>query len=218
VIQAGGCRLQRRDKKLTHASWYWLAPIRVLLSGVLYSESLAWKAVLHPALGGFLTSSTTFRFASLSMPNRKSQADAVSVQPFDCAPEESDDKLMARIRKGDQAALGSLFRRYAPIVRGVAYKVLRDPSEADDLLQDVFLLIHRLCGRFDRSRGTVRFWILLMTHRRAISRRRYLTSRHFYTCLDLESELNRLSHSLTKSTRHSDAVLEALERKDTLRS
>ena len=103
---------------------------------------------------------------------------------------DSDEELMARVCHGDNDALGVPFRRYAGIVRGVAYKVLRDTSEADDLLQDVFLLIHRLCGQFDRSRGTVRLWILLMTHRRAISRQRYLTSRHFYAYLDLEEKLD----------------------------
>jgi RNA polymerase sigma-70 factor (ECF subfamily) len=70
--------------------------------------------------------------------------------------------------------------------------VLRDASEADDLLQDIFLLVHRLCGTFDSSKGSARFWILQMTYRRAISRRRYLTSRHFYTHLDLEQAADRL--------------------------
>jgi RNA polymerase sigma-70 factor, ECF subfamily len=64
---------------------------------------------------------------------------------------------MARICEGDQDALACLFRRYAPSVRGVAYKVLRDPSEADDLLQEVFLLIYRLSKQYDGSRGSVRF-------------------------------------------------------------
>jgi RNA polymerase sigma-70 factor (ECF subfamily) len=151
------------------------------------------------------------------MPNQRLKPDAAFDQSK-CVSEESDEILMARICEGDQAALGSLFRRYARVVRGVAFKVLRDSSEADDLLQDIFLLIHRLCGTFDRSRGTVRFWILLMTHHRAIMRRRYLTSRHFYTYLDLEEESDQPSHSMPKSTRHVDAVEEALEKKETLRS
>ena len=82
--------------------------------------------------------------------------------------------------------MGSLFRRYARIVRGVAYRVLRDASEADDLLQDIFILIHRKCSMFDASRGPARFWILQMTYHRAIARRRYLNSRHFYTRVDLD--------------------------------
>jgi len=98
----------------------------------------------------------------------------------------SDETLMALICDGDKEALASLFRRYARIVRGVAYRVLRDTSEADDLLQDIFLLIHRKCGMFDAARGPVRFWILQMTYHGAIARRRYLNSRHFYTRVDLD--------------------------------
>jgi RNA polymerase sigma-70 factor (ECF subfamily) len=95
---------------------------------------------------------------------------------------------MARVCDGDREALAALFCRYARIVRGVAYRVLRDTSEADDLLQDVFLLVHRLCGTFDDAKGTAQFWILQMTYRRAISRRRYLNSRHFYTQVELDDQ------------------------------
>ena len=104
----------------------------------------------------------------------------------------SDETLMALICDGDKEALASLFRRYARVVRGVAYRVLRDTSEADDLLQDLFLLIHRLCKSFDSSKGSAKFWILQMAYRRAISRRRYLTARHFYTRLDLEDAANQI--------------------------
>ncbi len=98
----------------------------------------------------------------------------------------SDEALIALICHGDREALAGLFRRYARLIRCVAYRVLRDQSEADDLLQDIFLLIHRLCGTFDSSRGPARFWILQMTHRRALCRRRYLTTRHFYSRVDLD--------------------------------
>jgi RNA polymerase sigma-70 factor (ECF subfamily) len=99
---------------------------------------------------------------------------------------------MASICNGDKEALASLFRRCARIVRGVVYRVLRDTSEADDMVQEIFLLIHRDCQSFDSSKGPARFWILQMAYRRAISRRRYLTSRHFYTHLDLDDAASQL--------------------------
>ena len=167
--------------------------------------------------GGVLTSSATFRLASLRMANQRLKDDAVSRFECDCLAEESDEMLMARICQGDQAALGALFRRYARQVRGIAYKVLRHSSEADDLLQDVFVLIQRLCGKFDRSRGTVRFWILMMTHHRAIMRRRYLTSRHFYSCLDWEEEADRSSYALATSQNYGNALGKLVENADTLR-
>jgi hypothetical protein len=73
------------------------------------------------------------------------------------SPELSDEALFSLICEGDNDALSLLFRRYARIVRGVAFRVLRDASEADDLLQDVFLLVHRLCRTFDSSKGSGRF-------------------------------------------------------------
>jgi|SRR5581483_1275237 len=124
----------------------------------------------------------------------------------------SDETLMALICEGEKEALASLFRRYARTVRGVAYQVLRDASEADDLLQDIFLLVHRLCGTFDSSKGPARFWILQMTYRRAISRRRYLASRHFYTHLDLDQAADRLG-DLPSDSRNGSSLDGGLERK-----
>ena len=107
--------------------------------------------------------------------------------------EDSDEALIDRVCSGDVDALASLFQRYARIIRGLAYRVLADASEADDLLQDLFILIQRKCALFDPSRGSARFWILQMTYHCALGRRRYLKSRHFYTRVDLEDVENELS-------------------------
>ncbi|MGE5111954.1 MAG: RNA polymerase sigma factor, partial [Acidobacteriaceae bacterium] len=119
---------------------------------------------------------------------------------------------------GDKEAIACLFRRYASVVRGLAYRVLRDASEADDLLQDIFLLVHRLCGTFDSSKGSARFWILQMTYRRAISRRRYLTSRHFYTHLDLDHAANRLGDLEAGPGGPESSMNETLDRREALQS
>jgi RNA polymerase sigma-70 factor (ECF subfamily) len=100
---------------------------------------------------------------------------------------------MAQISEGSREALAVLFRRYARLVRTVAMRILRDDSEADDLVQDVFLFVHRNCSIFDSSRAAVRSWIVQMTYHRAIDRRRYLNSRHFYTRLDLDGVADLLA-------------------------
>ena len=128
----------------------------------------------------------------------------------------SDEALISLVCKDDMEALAALFRRHARIVRGVAYRVLRDASEADDLLQDIFLLVHRLCGTFDGSKGSARFWILQMTYRRAISRRRYLTSRHFYTHLDLDHAANQLGDPEGGSGGPESSINESLDRREAL--
>lgn len=124
---------------------------------------------------------------------------------------------MARLSIGETYVLGELFRRHAPVVRGIAYRVLRDPSEADDMTQDVFLLIHRLCKNFDSSRGSARSWIFQMTYRRAISRRRYLVARHFYTHLSFSDETSDLNQEemLTKANL-GDSVVEELQKQQTI--
>lgn len=100
----------------------------------------------------------------------------------------SDEALISAITNHHEEALSLLFRRYAHLVRCVALRVLRDPAEADDLVQDIFVLIHRLSGTFDSSKTSAQFWILQMTYRRAISRRRYLNSRRFYAQVELDEE------------------------------
>ena len=117
--------------------------------------------------------------------------DARSAQP-------SDEVVFFRICAGDREALGTLFRRYARLVRAVGLRILRDEAEADDLLQEVFLFIHRKCRHFDSAKGSVRSWIVQITYHRAIDRRRYLASRHFYTRLDIEEAAVELSDPRTE--------------------
>ena len=89
-----------------------------------------------------------------------------------------DDTLLTQISAGNQEALAVLFRRYARLVWSVALRIVRNKAEADDLLQEVFLLIQRRASVFDISKETARSPIVHMTYQRALSRRRYLTTRH----------------------------------------
>lgn len=102
--------------------------------------------------------------------------------------EPSDEGLISLVCQGNTQALGLLFRRYAQTVRVIALRILKDAAEADDLLQDIFVLIHRFAKTFDSSKGSAQFWIVQMTYRRAIVRRQYLNSRHFYTRIELDEQ------------------------------
>jgi RNA polymerase sigma-70 factor, ECF subfamily len=151
-----------------------------------------------------LDASVTFRFPALPLSTKT--AASQDVHPSATIVEPSDEALIGQVCEGSADALAVLFRRHARTVRGVAFRVVRDASEADDLLQDVFLLVHRLCNTFDNSKGPARFWILQMTYRRAISRRRYLASRHFYTGLDLNEAAADLPDPRTDPTLLDDAI------------
>ncbi|HKW35223.1 MAG TPA: sigma-70 family RNA polymerase sigma factor [Candidatus Acidoferrum sp.] len=92
-----------------------------------------------------------------------------------------DETLVTRVQTGDQEALSSLFRRYAVAVRNVGRRILRDDSEADDLVQEVFLYIHRRSVLFDAEKGSARSWIFQVAYTQAFLRRRQLKSQGFYT-------------------------------------
>lgn len=160
------------------------------------------------ATGGDLSSSITTRLSVISTSTGNSIADARPAASFDIP----DEVLMARTVDGDKEALGCLFRRYARLVRAVGYKILRDDSEADDLLQDVFLFIHQKSAVFDGSKSSPRSWIVQMAYHRAIDRRRYLDSRHFYAQVDLEDVGNELSGSSATAARYENSIEEVLGR------
>jgi RNA polymerase sigma-70 factor (ECF subfamily) len=144
------------------------------------------------------------------MPAEDAQTTA-SVSSAVVTPEISDEALMLQVCEGSREALAVLFRRYARLVRGVSFRVLRDASEADDLVQDIFLLVHRHCKTFDSSKAPARFWILQMAYRRAISQRRYLTSRHFYTRLELDDVASHLADPRTNASRLESSIDGSLE-------
>jgi RNA polymerase sigma-70 factor (ECF subfamily) len=125
--------------------------------------------------------STTIRLSTLSGTKDKENPPTLAA-----LAQPSDEVLMEQLVDGNREALAILFRRYARTVRAIAYRALHDASEADDLVQDVFILVHRDAKAFDSSKGSARVWILQISHRRAISRHRYLSSRHFYSRIGLD--------------------------------
>jgi RNA polymerase sigma-70 factor, ECF subfamily len=138
--------------------------------------------------GENVSSPVTTRFPTLVTCKRTRRTTKSPDGPRLDEVQASDEALMSRIQQGDQESLAGLFRRYSRTVRGVALRILRDPSEAEDLVQEVFLFIHRKCNIFDPSKCSARSWIVQVTYHRAIDRRRYLQSRHFYTHVDLNGE------------------------------
>jgi len=80
------------------------------------------------------------------------------------------DKLLTHVAKGDQAAFEMLYDRLAASVYGLIRKVLRNPSQAEEVTQEVLLEVWRTASRFDPARGSASTWVLTIAHRRAIDR------------------------------------------------
>jgi len=92
----------------------------------------------------------------------------------------SDEELMHILQGGSQDALSVLFERYYRLVFQTAAGIVRDRSEAEDVMQDVFLEIYRDAAKFDPKRGKLRTWLLQYAYHRSLNRRKYLATRGFY--------------------------------------
>ncbi len=84
--------------------------------------------------------------------------------------EETPEHLMVRVAAGDRRAFASLYDHLAPAVYGVARRVVRDPSQAEEVAQEVFVDVWRHASRFDPERASVRTWAVTIAHRRAVDR------------------------------------------------
>ena len=81
---------------------------------------------------------------------------------------QDDAALLALVQKGDERAMASLFDRYSKVVYSVALRVLRDPSSAEDILQEVFMQIWRNTDSFVATRGSLGGWLAVVARNRAI--------------------------------------------------
>ena len=92
----------------------------------------------------------------------------------------SDEDVIERLRQGHSDALPLLFDRFYRLVLKIAVRILRDPGEAEDVMQDVFFEIFNKAAQFDPAKGSAKTWLLQYAYHRSLSRRQYLALRSFY--------------------------------------
>jgi len=80
----------------------------------------------------------------------------------------SDEEILARIARGDDAALGELYDRFGRVAYGLALRILRDRALAEDAVQEAFLTVWRSAEGYRRDRAKPGAWILTLVHRRAV--------------------------------------------------
>ena len=96
----------------------------------------------------------------------------VSGYPGSARSSTADD-LAALLRlsgRGDEAAFAKLYDATAARAYGLAVRVVRDPSQAEEVAQEAFLEIWRTASRFDDAKGSAVSWILTLVHRKAVDR------------------------------------------------
>lgn len=84
----------------------------------------------------------------------------------DTAREDND--LLNRIRQGDQDAMAAIFRRYGGAVFSVALRILRDPSQAEDVMQEILFQLWRSSESFVHGRGSLGAWLVVVARNRSI--------------------------------------------------
>jgi RNA polymerase sigma-70 factor (ECF subfamily) len=80
----------------------------------------------------------------------------------------ADEELMPLIGEKDPSAFEVLYDRHARAAYSLAYRIVGERSVAEDVVQEALLSIWRSGTRFDRTRGSVRAWLLGIVRNRAI--------------------------------------------------
>jgi RNA polymerase sigma-70 factor, ECF subfamily len=79
-----------------------------------------------------------------------------------------DTTLLTLVRRGDEAAMASLYDRYATIVYSVALRVLRHSASAEEILGEMFIEIWRRPEDLLGVRGSLGAWLAVVARNRAI--------------------------------------------------
>ena len=109
------------------------------------------------------------------MPETPSNPNVPAPRSLDRTAESAsvdDLALLQQIQSGSQNAMADFFDRYSKMVYSVAYRVLNDASEAEDVMQEVLVQVWRKPGAFVAGRGSLGGWLVVVTRNRAVDKLR----------------------------------------------
>lgn len=93
----------------------------------------------------------------------------MEVSPVETTTDAVADAVR-RCAAGDQQAVATLYDLTAAKVYGLALRVLRNPAQAEEVTQEIYLEAWQNSGAFRPGRGSGLAWLLTITHRRAVDR------------------------------------------------
>lgn len=145
---------------------------------------------------------------------KENQADAV--HPVARMEKETDEAILQRVARGDEAAMAELYDRFAPALFAVARRILGDEQEARDALQDGFLYIWNKAAEYEPARSKAFTWSVMIFRNKAIdrlraSRRRVrLNETAAVNLLDLESPQSERADLSVERAESAEAVRRAM--------
>lgn len=120
-------------------------------------------------------------------PSSQGSPNATSLKPLqDPLQSLGDAELLARIAQRDRAAFTQLYDRYAGVLFATAIRILKDPKEAEDALQEVFVQLWNKAETYDAQHGKPFNWAVTLTRHKCIDRLRMLKRR--YTFMEAVTE------------------------------
>lgn len=94
-------------------------------------------------------------------------------------PEDAvmDASIIQRMAGGDESALGTLYDRWVDAVHALAIRIVRDPGEAEEVVESVFWQAWQQAARWSAERGAPGAWLLAIARSRSLDRLRSLRRR-----------------------------------------
>jgi len=123
----------------------------------------------------------------------------------------TDAELLARAALGDERAVGTVYDRFGQMMYAVAYRIVRQPGDAEEVVAEAFAQAWRDAGRFEAGRGSVAAWLTVMSRSRALDFVRARARRERITGTAQRSDPER-TLGMSAPAVGPDAAVEAKER------
>src|SRR3954471_6886915 len=121
----------------------------------------------------------------------------------------ADEDLMHLVSRADARAFEGVYERHAGAAFSLAYRMVGARNVAEDVVQEAFLNLWRSGARYERTRGSVRTWILGIVHHRAIDalRRSTVHDRRRTSDEGIEERLEAPQRTDAEAARREEAAI-----------
>lgn len=81
----------------------------------------------------------------------------------------SDQDLINGIVNGSDEAFNIIVERYAPLVFNIAHKITGSRQDAEDIVQETFIIVYKSIGKYSESKASFKTWLLTITRNQSIN-------------------------------------------------